>query len=178
MVNFLDREGYSGYDLENGYTFVDDVAILDMDSWQWVDSIAPQESSSDIYQDPGCRFAMPHMPDNSSDGGDDGLPYDPTVVSNPNRNDDHVTKAIGISLGVAGFLLCLGVALFFIRRQRKNARMPSPRWVPKPFARFTKGNSTASKDSGFDGFSMDDCSSKRTSASKKSILWSFFSRKE
>lgn len=145
-----------------------------MDSWQWVDSIAPQDSVTSTPQDPGCRFTMPHMPDSNTDGGDDGLPYDPTVVSNPNQNDDHVTKAVGISLGLAGFMLCLGAALFFIRRQRKNARTPNPRWLPKPFAKFRRDTSTSSKDSGIDGFSMDDCSSKRTSASKRGTLSSFF----
>ncbi|ORY99871.1 hypothetical protein BCR43DRAFT_484428 [Syncephalastrum racemosum] len=128
--------GYTDFNANDGHTYTNDISILDMSTWQWVDSINTQTTAPPSAQ-PSCRFTMPHMPDDGSDGGgDDGneLPYDPTVISNPNSSNV-TAKAVGASLGVAGFLCIVGGFAFFLYRQRKDSRTPSPRWLPGALSR-------------------------------------------
>ncbi|KAI8143939.1 hypothetical protein BJV82DRAFT_609928 [Fennellomyces sp. T-0311] len=111
--------------------FAEDIGILDMSLWQWVDDL-PRIEQAKGSQNPDCKFTFPHMPDNNgNNGGNNGLPYDPTVISNPNQSGDNTTAvALGATFGVIGFILCVGALVLFIRRLRKNAHTPNPRWLP------------------------------------------------
>ncbi|KAI9496511.1 hypothetical protein BDB00DRAFT_122173 [Zychaea mexicana] len=157
-----------GYKDEHTGEFADDIGVLDMSKWQWIDSLPVIQQFANAQQ-PNCKFTMPHMPDgdggNNGGGGDNsGLPYDPTVISNPNQSDDNTTAvALGASLGVAGFLLCAGALVFYIRRMRKNAHTPNPRWLPGalkkeaplPSVTASETDETISKPN--NNISMDNC---------------------
>lgn len=127
-----------GYDSDGN--FVNDIGILDMAKWEWVDSIPGEQDEPQAVQ-PDCRFTFPHMPDNGSDNGsNDG--DEPKVISNPNQSNNTTAKAVGISLGIVGFLACAGAAVFLFLRYRKNVRTPNPRWLPRPS--ITKKETTSS----------------------------------
>ncbi|KAI9278960.1 hypothetical protein BDA99DRAFT_531688 [Phascolomyces articulosus] len=123
-----------GYNNESAGEFASDIGILDMSTWQWIDNLPAIQESINAASKPECRFTMPHMPDSNGNGGGDGnsgLPYDPTVISNPNQSSDNSTQvALGVSFGVGGFLLIMGALVFYIRKLRKDAHTPSPRWLP------------------------------------------------
>ncbi|KAI8342001.1 hypothetical protein BC941DRAFT_415074 [Chlamydoabsidia padenii] len=124
----------NGHDL----TYANDVAILDMTTWTWVSSIPPGIHSPSQPINPGCRFDMRISPDdNSGNGSDNGdaLPYDSTVVSNPNKDDKIALKeGLGIGFGVLGLAL-IGGLVYIIRRIRQGAKLISPRWLPSVFTR-------------------------------------------
>lgn len=135
-----DLLGYTDFNADlgsnDGRIYTNDISILDMSTWQWVDTIETQTVTHPPAQ-PSCRFTMPHMPDDGGDGGGDNgneLPYDPTVISNPNSSNV-TAKAVGASLGVAGFLCIVGGFAFLLYRQRKNSRTPNPRWLPGALSR-------------------------------------------
>ena len=123
-----------GYKDESAGEFAQDMGILDMTQWQWVDSLPAIQNTAEVsQQQPECKFTMPHMPDSDGNNGDgnSGLPYDPTVISNPNQSSDNTTQvALGISFGITGFLLLLGALALYIRKLRKDAHTPNPRWLP------------------------------------------------
>jgi hypothetical protein len=142
--------GITNVDSQNDISYADDVAILDMSTWTWVTSIPAGTRPQPV--NPGCRFDMRVSPDDNSGGGGNGgngsdrdaLPYDSTVVSNPNKNDTTALKeGLGISFGVLGLAL-VGALVFFIRRMRQGARMVSPRWLP---GILTRSSSTRSRQS-------------------------------
>ncbi|KAI7855230.1 hypothetical protein BDC45DRAFT_506906 [Circinella umbellata] len=169
-----------GYKDESAGDFAQDIGILDMTQWQWMDSLpAIQNPVEAAHQQSECKFTMPHMPGNNGNNGDEnsGLPYDPTVISNPNQFSDNTTKvALGVSFGVTGFLLLLGALGFYIRKLRKDAHTPNPRWLPSALKKETptisssqspssKNNNTSSntittKNPNSDNnISMDNCNS-------------------
>ncbi|KAI8097044.1 uncharacterized protein BX664DRAFT_325462 [Halteromyces radiatus] len=130
----------------NTISYANDVAILDMTTWTWVNSIPAGNYAPQQPVNPGCRFSMPvsQNDNNSGNGGSDGsgLPYDSTVVSNPNLNNNIALKeGLGIGLGTLGLLLCGGI-IYFIRRMRQQARTISPRWLPTIL---TRSSSSAKK---------------------------------
>ncbi|CDH58545.1 hypothetical protein RO3G_08606 [Lichtheimia corymbifera JMRC:FSU:9682] len=127
-----------GYDSDGN--FVNDIGILNLATWEWVDNIPGEEDEPQPVQ-PDCRFTFPHMPDNGGDNGGDGGD-EPKVISNPNQSNHTTAKAVGISLGIVGFLACAGAAVFLFLRYRKNARTPNPRWLPRPSIMKKEASST------------------------------------
>ncbi|KAG0187230.1 hypothetical protein DFQ28_006695 [Apophysomyces sp. BC1034] len=113
--------------------YANDMGILDMDEWKWVTSMSHQDPVYPTYQ-PSCRFEFPDPPSVPQSAGNHPLPYDPTVISNPNQgsddDDDKKKKGFGISFGLLAFLLALGAAVYYFLRVRKNARTLNPRWMP------------------------------------------------
>ncbi|KAG0181980.1 hypothetical protein DFQ28_006887 [Apophysomyces sp. BC1034] len=126
------------YSKQFGRTYTDSVNILDMTTWTWIDKMAQQETLATAAQ-PGCRFEFPNMP-NDNGGGDNGnnagLPYDPTVISNPGSSDDARAKGLGIGFGLTFVIGCLAGGLFYhVRRLRKDESASNPRWIPSTFIR-------------------------------------------
>lgn len=130
--------GYSGIN-KTGDTlvpiYVNDVGILDMQAWKWVGSISHQDNPT-AYQsaNPGCQFTFPDFPDPAANEGDDPMPYDPTVISNPNAGKigtSSKTKGLAIGFSIFALLLIAGGAFYlYRRRQRQKNRVLNPRWLP------------------------------------------------
>ncbi|KAI8388468.1 uncharacterized protein BYT42DRAFT_543763 [Radiomyces spectabilis] len=122
--------GYSDV-VDKAPVFVNDVAILDMKSWEWVDSMSGQNQ---VQAKPECRYEFPPLPSTNQGAGTKPMIYDTTVIENPWANDpadDKKKKGFSISFSLFGFFLILGAAFFFYRRrQRRKARTANPRWLP------------------------------------------------
>ncbi|KAG0174197.1 hypothetical protein DFQ29_007571 [Apophysomyces sp. BC1021] len=140
MTNFNTSSGFwspciTNVDESTGKptAYANDMGILDMDEWKWVTSMSHQDPVYPTYQ-PSCRFEFPDPPSVPQSAGNHPLPYDPTVISNPNQgsddDDDKKKKGFGISFGLLAFLLALGAAVYYFLRVRKNARTLNPRWMP------------------------------------------------
>ncbi|KAL0076024.1 hypothetical protein J3Q64DRAFT_1753755 [Phycomyces blakesleeanus] len=139
-------------------TYTDDVGILDMTSWKWVNKISKQVVTSDTNNggssaaNPTCWFNFPSFPLANQANGTAPVPYDSSVILNPflaQENTSHEEKVeetkkkgFGISFGLFGFLLILGAGIFYLRRQRRKARTLNPRWLP--------GGVSNSRPSGFE----------------------------
>ncbi|KAI9494560.1 hypothetical protein BDB00DRAFT_818552 [Zychaea mexicana] len=129
--------GYTDMQLMYGNTkvpsFTHEISILDMHSWKWVNSISHQDDPTS-KSDPGCSFSFPSFPDDPSSitEGDNPLPYDPTVIKNPNKPSNKGSRNKGLAIGFAlfGLLLICGGLFWYFRRQRRKARALNPRWLP------------------------------------------------
>ncbi|KAF7727631.1 hypothetical protein EC973_007289 [Apophysomyces ossiformis] len=141
--------GFVDYNKQYGRTYTDTVNVLDMSTWNWVDKI-PRQDTPAVVTNPGCRFEFPNMPtDNGGDnnnGNNVGLPYDPTVISNPGNSEEAKIKGFSIGFGLLAVIGGLSAGLiFYVRRLRKNESMPNPRWIPGSFTRSKSDNIAASK---------------------------------
>ncbi|CAO3644013.1 unnamed protein product [Cunninghamella echinulata] len=130
-------------------TYANDIAILDLTTWTWIQQLPDNihATSNPVY--PGCRFDMPNIPNDNDGNGfnGNGLPYDPTVVSNPYINDNTALKeGLGIGLGLFGLIIC-GLGIFYILRLRKNAKTFSPRWLPTLFSKRKSTNNSINSSS-------------------------------
>lgn len=101
-----------------------------MSSWKWISSISHQDNPT-AKADPGCSFSFPSFPETQADGGDDPMPYDPTVISNPNKKSNK-SRNTGLAVGFALFALIIlvGGVYWWRRRQKQKARATNPRWLP------------------------------------------------
>ncbi|CAO3613958.1 unnamed protein product [Cunninghamella blakesleeana] len=129
-------------------TYANDIAILDLTTWTWMNSL-PNNINTANKNNPGCRFDMPNFPNDVNGNGSNGngLPYDPTVVSNPYINDNTPLKlGLGIGLGLFGLILC-GILIFCLYRLRKNAKNISPRWLPTLFSKRKSTNHSINSSS-------------------------------
>ncbi|KAI8379271.1 uncharacterized protein BYT42DRAFT_321055 [Radiomyces spectabilis] len=123
----------------------DSIGILDLRNWTWVDHlppINPYESVGSAARGPECMFEFPNMPHHDIDNGGDGTSgsTNPTVISNPNGGSLSTKAAFGIGFGVAGFLIVSAALGYFLYRQRKNAHVNNPRWLPAKLKRSTAAN--------------------------------------
>ncbi|CAO3591993.1 unnamed protein product [Absidia cylindrospora] len=145
--------GITNVDSTHTLTYANDVAILDMLTWTWVNSIPAGIAPEQQPVNPGCRFDV-RVSQNGNDSGDGdgtddgsngyGLPYDSTVVSNPNSNDNTaLNEGLAIGFSVFGLFLCVGL-FFAIRRLRHGAKTFSPRWLPQVLTRSSANKTTAS----------------------------------
>ncbi|ORZ06059.1 hypothetical protein BCR42DRAFT_398000 [Absidia repens] len=145
--------GITNVDSAHTLTYANDVAILDMLTWTWVNSIPAGITPVLQPINPGCRFDV-RVSQNGNDSGDGdgtdegsngyGLPYDSTVVSNPNSSDNTaLTEGLAIGFSVFGLFLCVGL-FFAIRRWRHGAKTFSPRWLPHVLTRSSANKTTAS----------------------------------
>ena len=112
-------------------TYTNKIDILDMNSWKWVKSMSHQDNPT-AKKDPGCSYSFPRFPDDTGlTEGDNPMPYDPTVVSNPNKlTNTGRNKGLAIGFALLGLLLVCGVLFWYFRRQRRKARAMNPRWLP------------------------------------------------
>ncbi|ORZ21538.1 hypothetical protein BCR42DRAFT_407774 [Absidia repens] len=173
--------GITNVDNNHTLTYANDVAILDMTTWTWVKSIPPGAASAQQPINPGCRFDMRVSQDDNDDGSNsngnggtdnDGLPYDSTVVSNPNTNDNIPLKeGLGIGFGIFGLLLCGGLFLY-IRRLRRASKTFSPRWLPTIFQRSSSTRSRPSTSSSLpsNNSDMKDCSDQKKNGVPLSVI--------
>ncbi|CAO3590027.1 unnamed protein product [Absidia cylindrospora] len=174
--------GITNVDNNHTLTYANDVAILDMSTWTWVKSIPPGAASAQQQLiNPGCRFDMRiSQNDNDGDGSnngngrteDDGLPYDSTVVSNPNTNNNIALKeGLGIGFGIFGLLLCGGL-FFYIRRVRRDSKTFSPRWLPTILQRSSSTRSRPSTTSSLPSNNSDtnDCSDQKKNGVPLSVI--------
>lgn len=122
--------GITNVDGSMTLTYADDMGILDMSTWTWITTLPPLLPNPPPPH-PGCRFDMrvSQATNGNNDGATNGLPYDSTVISNPNSNDDTSLKeGLGIGLGLFVMLLCGGGV--FLRWWRNDAKIFNPRWLP------------------------------------------------
>ncbi|KAI9246255.1 hypothetical protein BDA99DRAFT_543349 [Phascolomyces articulosus] len=112
-------------------TWTNAIDILDMNSWKWVRSMSHSDNPTE-KKDPGCSYSFPKFPEDTSlTEGDHPLPYDPTVVSNPNKpSNSSRNKGLAIGFAILGLLLVCVAAFWYFRRQRRKARAMNPRWLP------------------------------------------------
>ncbi|KAG2222289.1 hypothetical protein INT45_006968 [Circinella minor] len=112
-------------------TYTNQIDILDMNSWKWVRSMSHQDNPT-AKDDPGCSYNFPRFPDDTNlTEGDNPMPYDPTVVSNPNKpTNTGRNKGLAIGFALLGLFLVCGVFFWYFRRQRRKARAMNPRWLP------------------------------------------------
>jgi hypothetical protein len=133
-----------------GPIYIDDSAILDMNSWTWIDHIPSLQHNHHIAatQQPNCRFIFPVvLPDNDGGNGnnsDSGL--NSTIVSNTSTSPTTKQLAFGITFGVLGFLL-LGTAfvIFILRIRRDVDAKQNPRWIPAAVLKRKKQQETNDK---------------------------------
>ncbi|KAI9008922.1 hypothetical protein CLU79DRAFT_775881 [Phycomyces nitens] len=118
-------------------TYTNDVGILDMSSWKWVNKISKQDTTTtSASSTPTCWFSFPSFPLSSQTNGTAPLPYDSSVILNPFLQEkkaekvEEKKKGFGISFGLVAFLLVLGGGIYYLRRQRRKARTLNPRWLP------------------------------------------------
>ncbi|KAI8052561.1 uncharacterized protein B0P05DRAFT_591734 [Gilbertella persicaria] len=119
--------GIQNYSSGSGPVYIDDTAVLDMNSWTWISHI-PSHLSQPTTP-PTCRFSFPVViPDDTRDGNTTA--FDPTVVSNTDTSPTTKQLALGITFGVLGFLLLATAAVIFILRIRKDVdATQNPRWL-------------------------------------------------
>lgn len=123
--------GIQDYVASVGPVYIDNTAILDMESWKWTSEIS--SSSSYKTRQPSCRFTFPVVIPTGDDGGgnDNGNDNNATVVSDTNNSATTKKLAFGITFGVLGFLLLTTGAVIFIFRLRKDVdAKQNPRWLP------------------------------------------------
>ncbi|KAI7908016.1 uncharacterized protein BX663DRAFT_492727 [Cokeromyces recurvatus] len=119
--------------MTNEVNYNENIYILDMNQWKWVDKIDTQNrvvgDSDTIALSSTCQFPLPSV--NSTDFYP--LDYDFSVLDNPLRSmtsnsKNHKGLIIGLCV-TAILLLSIGGAYMYVRRIRKNARRLNPRWM-------------------------------------------------
>lgn len=122
--------GIQNYSPVNGPIYIDDVAILDMDTWTWVNSIPPSHHPRKSAL-PNCRFTFPVVIPDSDGGANNSTGETPSVISNNSHGPTITQLAVGITFGVLGFLiLATAFVIFIIRYRRDVDAKQNPRWVP------------------------------------------------
>ncbi|KAI8977348.1 hypothetical protein BDF20DRAFT_1001355 [Mycotypha africana] len=137
--------GMQNYIQGIGQIHTDDIAILDMTTWTWVPSIAPnitnEDKDANSPQQAKCRFSFPAIvPDDDGDNtGDENTAT--TLLSNDNDSSSSRIKklAVGITFGVLGFTLLTTAVILYILKLRKDADPTrNPRWLPPNMIFFDK----------------------------------------
>lgn len=133
--------GIQNYSPVNGPIYIDDVAVLDMDTWTWVNSIphSPHPHQTEV---PNCRFTFPVVIPDSDGGANNSTGETPSVISNDSHGPTVTQLAVGITFGVLGFLiLATAFVIFIIRYRRDVDAKQNPRWVPSLLKKKSKHQS-------------------------------------
>ncbi|OBZ83425.1 Kelch repeat-containing protein 2 [Choanephora cucurbitarum] len=127
--------GIQDYQNQTGPVYVNDMAILDMISWTWIDSIPPLNQIPSLQIQSNCAFVFPVVVPDDNDS-DSSTPFDPIVVSNTDRSPTTKQLALGITFGVLGFLLLFTASVMLIMRLRRDVdAKQNPRWISSVFSK-------------------------------------------
>jgi hypothetical protein len=131
--------------------YIDNTAILDMNSWTWINSIPSlSQQQQQQQQQPSCRFTFPVVLPDDAGGSSSSSTNDTTsiVLSNTSSSPTTMQLAFGITFGVLGFLLLATASIIFILRIRRDVdAKQNPRWIPSVLKKKNKHHSLNSTSS-------------------------------
>ncbi|KAG2176871.1 hypothetical protein INT43_007525, partial [Umbelopsis isabellina] len=106
--------------------YANDLAILDMSQWQWVNSFTTS-TAQNTQPTPLCTFPFT-LPDGQT--GDSPItPQAPVIVGGSN-SDEAKKLGFGISFSTVAFLAILGGAAYFVFKRRRRSKTTTPYWLP------------------------------------------------
>ena len=139
--------GIQNFSSTAGTIYIDDTAILDMNTWTWIQSIPPSTHAAHLPQ-PNCRFTFPVVIPDSDSGSGNVTGDTPSIISNSASGPTTTQLALGITFGVLGFLLlATGFVIFIFRIRRDVDAKQNPRWIPSLLKRKNKHQSLQSTTS-------------------------------
>ncbi|KAI8993644.1 hypothetical protein BDB01DRAFT_777012 [Pilobolus umbonatus] len=118
--------GIQGYDINHGPIYSDQMYILHMPTWTWIDSIPAGTVESNPIS-PNCTFIFPVVPEGNGDSGN--MPFDSSILENKSLKTKQM--AFGITFGIMGFILLVAISILLLRRWRSDVDASrNPRWIP------------------------------------------------